>query len=227
MTIWHEAKTVPNILPASRLYFEDIEEIVKILRHDGKAQHVTFKIGKEFSDDIQDLPKIARRTTDLMITANGADYSARFSISRTISQWATIGLTREETWSDFRRLEEIFERRKLRWNTLLHSSVAVMRLVVLILGIMTGAASVLLLAHRHFGIVGEIAFLSIFVLQMILAAGLYRHSIIFMRNSWDHETAREDLRTRIIAGSVPALIGAVLGGGIALLGVYLRHKYWP
>jgi hypothetical protein len=227
MTISHEERPVPNILPAARLYLEDIEEIVKILRHNGKAQQVTFKIGRDSSDDIQDLPKIARRTIYFEIFANGPDYSAQFTIHRVITAWTTQGLTREQTWSDFRKLEAIFERRKLHWKSLLHRSPQAISIVGVILGLSLIVAVLLDLTGRSRGVVGEIVFQSIFILEMVLAAGLYRHSIVIMRNSWDHEAAREDLRTRIVAGAVPALIGAVLGGGIALLGVYLRHKYWP
>jgi hypothetical protein len=227
MTIWHEAKPVPNILPASRLYLEDIEEIVTILLHDGLGERVTFKIGKELCDDIKDLPKIARRTIDFEISVEGPKYSGRFIVNRVITYWGTRGLPREEAWSDFRKLEAVFERRKLHWKSLLHRTPQAMSLVGGLIGLSLIVAVFLDFTRRSRGVVGEIVFQSMFILQMALAAGLYRHSIVIMRDSWDHEAAREDLRTRIVAGSVPALIGAAIGFSGALLAVYLRHKYWP
>jgi hypothetical protein len=189
---------------------------------------ITFRVGRELCDDVKDLPMIARKTLDLEIKAKGQNYTARFGVNRFITQWTTTGLSREEAWIDFHNLEALFERRKLRWRTFFHSSPKALSFIWTIIALTLIVALVLEVVYRHdrLGTIGEIVFQSLMILQIALAAGFYRHSVVILRNSWDHEAAREDLRTRIIAGIVPALTGAVIGGGIALLGVYLRHKFW-
>jgi hypothetical protein len=237
MARWHEPKLVPTILPVSRLYLEDIEEIANILRNGSEAKDgtkITFRVGRELCDDVKDLPMIARKTLDLEIKAKGQNYTARFGVSRFITTWTTTGLSREEAWIDFHNLEALFERRKLRWRTFFHTSKEGIRLSLAV-GMLTAGVTVLLNVALLFKLIplGRWSYLLnviipiVLLLDIVLLSGLFRNGGVILRNSWDHEAAREDFRMKIIAGIVPALIGAVLGGGIALLGVYLRHKYWP
>jgi hypothetical protein len=238
MTIWREEKPVPTNLPAARLYFEDIEEIVSILSillragEKKEAERVEFRIGKELCDNVQDLRKMARRTTNLQVTVVGASHYALFGIYRTMTLWTT-NLSGEEAWSAFRRLEALFETRKLRWVSLLHRS----RGMFFVSGLIQGVAAGILIGlpiSLHRGprhplspvvIVGLI--ITALLVVLVITMGMLHHTVAILRNSWEHAAAREELRTKIVAGVIPALIGALFGIGGALLAVYLRHKYWP
>ena len=237
MTRWHEPKLVPTILPASRLYLEDVEEIANILRNGSEQKDgtkITFRVGKELCDDVKDLPFIARKTIDFEINAKGPRYTARFGINRIITQWTTTGLSREEAWIDFHNFEALFERRKLRWRTFFRSSKEVIKFIIEALLLISIAGAIISVAHL-FKLLpdGRLTYLNsivvpiTLVLIVLMAPGVFHHSIVIFRNSWDHEAAREDFRLKIVAGIVPALIGAALGFAGGLLTAYLKHKYWP
>ena len=227
MTRWREEKPVPTRLPAARLYFEDIEEIVGILLCAGEKTQVIFQIGNEFCDDIKDLRKIARRTTDLEVSVAGSHYDARFAVNRLITQWTTNGLSREEVWAAFRKLDALFEKRKLRWASLLHGSVMSVALLTFMLAL-TPFVFMEVVPSGHVPDLVRVIVLPITtILILAIYMGLRHHSIVILHNSWDYAAAQEELRARIVAASVPALIGALLGIGGTILGVYLRHKYWP
>ena len=172
---------------------------------------------------MRDLPKIARRTTDLEVLVVGEHYDARFSVNRLITQWTTNGLAREEAWAAFRKLEALFEKRKLRWASLLHSSVMVVALLTFILAMTPFVLTEVVPSGHVPDIVRLIVTPIATILILATYMGLRHHSIVILRNSWDQEAARDEFRAKIVAGVVPLIIGALL----TLLEEYLRHKYWP
>ena len=172
---------------------------------------------------MRDLPKIARRTTDLEVLVVGEHYDARFGVNRLITQWTTNGLAKEVAWAAFRKIEALFEKRKLRWASLLHSSVMVVALLTFILAMTPFVLTEVVPSGHVPDIVRLIVTPIATILILATYMGLRHHSIVILRNSWDQEAARDEFRAKIVAGVVPLIIGALL----TLLEEYLRHKYWP
>jgi len=237
VTIWRQENPVPTTLPAALLYLEDIEEIVRICRkllseaQDADQSPTTrFRIGKEFSDQVEDLPKIAQRTTDFSVELSVGKWkfpNVRFGVSKYSTQWTSEGLPKDRVWEAFRKLEALLEKRTLRWSNLLHSHGQWSNGIY-------GAATVILLFLFTFLFANKvslaarlIAFGAVAAPVLMLRTGLSHHSVVVLRNSWDQAAQREELKARMITGVVPAFIGAFLGIVGTILVAYLRHKYWP
>jgi hypothetical protein len=101
MTISSREKPVPTGLPSARLYLEDIAEIVRILveatrdREQNLGSPVdsrtTFRVGDRISDDIQDLPRMAKspKEFELWVSKDKINYQASFGVSQHHTQWTT------------------------------------------------------------------------------------------------------------------------------------------
>jgi hypothetical protein len=124
MTITRREKSVPIFLPAAKFYLDDIEEIVYILTEAGnqlevqpgrRGTEITFEVGDRLCDEVQDLPKIAKRSYkfQLKLASEQRGYSAFVSIAWWGCLWTTVGLPKEVAWSAFRKLEAVFNSRKL------------------------------------------------------------------------------------------------------------------
>jgi hypothetical protein len=240
MTITSRERPVPTHLPAARLYLEDIGEIVRILGEaaaereqelgfsgNDLVSRVKFFVGDVICDDIQDLPRIAKRPKEfeLQVAKEKLRYEATFGVNEFNTQWTSYGLKKEEALVVYNDLMALFERRKLRWADLLHSH---KRISYWIYGFIGGALYVLLLGlpflHLlHHATLEVTAFVVVGLLFTALRAGLKQHSIVILRNSWDQAALREDRNSKILIGAVTTTIGAVLG----ILGYYLKRKYWP
>ncbi len=232
MTISSREKEVPNRLPAARLYLDDVEEIrtiildaaaCRVLRPEiDPAQReieTKFYIGNQVCTEIEDLPKIKKRTRDFEMRLSAPDgFSARFGVSGYSIQWTTSGLTKADTWRAFHKLETVFERRKIRWRNLLPQN-PVSILVVL--------WSFLMLALSVFGSsIGRIVNkISLAILALIVPLGVFltRHGEVTLRYSWEQAAQREDRNTKIVIAGVSALIAFLLG----VASLALKHKYWP
>lgn len=113
---------------------DDIEEIVRILREliesrkiNPSAEDPEIKVnfstrGKE-CDDVQDLPKIAKSNRELSISVTKGDWpQTSLRLHPWFGTfWRSSGLTREDTWYAFHKLEAVFQKRKRHWSTLVRS----------------------------------------------------------------------------------------------------------
>ncbi len=243
MTISRQEKPVPTRLPAARLYLDDIEDIVRILSEADQSREaksngfdkdapikVQFQIGNQMCDEVQDLPKIAKNSPsfELQVSRGRFGLSARLGVSRYGTQWTTYGLTKDEAWTTFRRLEALFESRRLPWTHLLHSHFTGFLLIhgfmlsLLCVSFMFLPAS---LAGRlpHSTAVAVVAmFVTAAIVAIALWVGLRRHSIVILRYSWDHAALREDTKTKLIIAGASSIITF----GLTFLGMYLKHKFW-
>lgn len=126
MAIWtKEQDILLSGFPPARLFVDDIEEIVRIFRElveshpiDPRSTTKNPKIKVLFStpgeecDDIQDLPKIAKRCRELTIEVSRGDFlSTSLLIHPTFTLLDSSGLTKEEKWSASRKLQPIFNKR--------------------------------------------------------------------------------------------------------------------
>jgi hypothetical protein len=235
MTISSREKEVPTLLPAARLYLDDIEPIrttildARQLADDSQVE-TKFYVGDQVCTDIQELPKIGKRSRDfeMRFTQQGG-FSARFGVSSRATQWTTAGLPKAETWKAFHRLEVIFDRRKIRWRNLLPRDPNLLSfvgycLVMLLLAdvLRRGEVTSYHLGSTSFEVVMWSIVLSV-VLIVLAPILLLRHSVVIFRNSWDDTERREDRNTKILIAVVSALIAFVL----SIVSIALKDKYWP
>ena len=244
MTIYSREKEVPTKLPAARLYLDDIEEIREAILGAAASRErrseidptqvkveTTFYIGDQVCTEVQDLPKIKKRTRDFEMRLSAPDgFSARVGVSWYATQWTTEGLTKADTWRAYHKLETIFERRKIRWRNLLPGDagslafllVECFLVLVLLLGYRTGKI-IYKLAPTHLELASYLLALAIVALITPAAFFLMRHDTVILRYSWDQAAQREDRNTKILIGAVSALIAFLLG--IATMA--LKGRYWP
>jgi hypothetical protein len=238
VTIRTEEPEVPSEFPPTRLFLDDIEEIVRILREfletrkmDSRSTvedlklKVRFSTGGKQCDDILDLPKIAKSNRELSISITKGDWpqtSLRFH-PWFGTFWRSSGLTKEDTWSAFHKLQTVFQKRTRGWSALFRSLPS-----WLVWFLWTVAVSLLpllrfplykLMPHRAAYAIVLLSYGTIITAAVIGA----RHTTLVLRHSWDPPPIRQYVKDKLI----PVIIGALLGIGGTILAMYLRHKFWP
>jgi len=219
-----EENTPSEFLPA-RLFLDDIEEIVGILRElvesqksklDEPATKVTFSVSGSECDDLQDLPKIAKPYRALDIEVERGWFSTRLSFYFFFNSWRSYGLTREATLTAYHKLEPIFKKRKRHWATFA-------RTVPWWFWVLVGAGSDALLHLTHVAtstFKSHIPLVAIYLLAFIVGA---RHTSVVLRHSWEPSPFFVYLKDKII----PLIAGALLGIFGTLLTGYLKRRFWP
>jgi hypothetical protein len=238
MAIRTTEKDVPTEFPPARLFLDDIGEIIRILFELVQSQRlillpneeeprieVVLSTGDEECDDVQDLPKIAKSNRNLSIEVRRGNW---VSTSLTTAPWSRTrwwksGFTNENTWSAYRKLESLFNKRKLRWRAWVHPLPSWLSLGIFTIGpVALLALGILLLKFMPRAAVETVLLL---FLGALITAGVtsFRHATLTLRNSWDPSPFSLYLKDKII----PVIVGAVAGALLTLLGLYLKHKYWP
>ncbi len=253
MTIRTKEPEVPSEFPPARLFLDDIEEIVRILvdanEKKQKSTHpdkdaqikVTLTIEDQVCDEVEELPKIAKKTFDLTVKVEVQkslpETSLRFR--RYGTSMGSIGFTTEEKLSIYHKLAPIFERRNLRWATVIHSHPtwsgniygAAGAALLMLLGI---SLSVLLFGKggtittylsRHEATAWSLAAAVPILATLVIAlkSANQRHSVIILRHSSEPSPLRQELLQKIPVAAITAVLTFLL----TLLGFYLKHKYWP
>src|SRR5262249_9038006 len=129
MTIRTKEARVETDLPPAKLYLDDIAEIVHIFSHalpnkqdstGGVASIVTkFDVGAKQCDDIEELPKIAKKTTHFELEVSRGSKDASLSVTRYGASWSALFLDRTASWEMARKLEAVFEQRQRRVRKLI------------------------------------------------------------------------------------------------------------
>ena len=240
MTVRTIEADVPSEFPPARLFLDDIEEIVRILveaieggkevpnrpGQNAKTQ-VTFTIKDQECDDVQELPKIAPRTTRLSIAVAAQDWlpSATLGFSRLSASLSLYGFTRERKLSIYHSLSPVFKRRK-RWSaTLAHPlRVLALTLLALLILIMIVVLFTLPSLSHTLRMLGDIVMgLLAVAVAAAAVATTWDRSIIILRPS----SERSALRQEMVSRALPVAIGCVLTFLLTVLGMYIKHKYWP
>jgi hypothetical protein len=216
----------PSEFPPARLFLDDIEEIVGILRElvgsqkskvDDPAVKVTFSVSGSECDDLRDLPKIAKpyRALDIEVERG---WLGRTSLTFYFFSafWRSYGLTREATLPAYHRLEPIFKKRKRHWATFART--VPWWVWVLVIGAVDLLLHVTHVMTTTFN--SHIPFIVICVLAFITGA---RHTSVVLRYSWEPSPFFVYLKDKII----PLIAGALLGIFGTLLTGYIKHRYWP
>jgi hypothetical protein len=240
MTIRVKADEVPTELPPARLYLDDVEEIVRVLKqacsrnHESDARQagadgslsLTLQVGRKVCDEVSELPKIARKTTNLSIEVReGQRWSNRATVdlSRYATRITTYGFTRGEHFEVFGHLLVVFRARRHPWNALVHYGFGFSILVASV----ALQVALPILAVRPFqnrALLPNLAVgMALIAVALAIAAALFHHSVVILRPSSEPSSFRQDIGPKIIVAAVSSIIGA----GLTLLTMYLKHKYWP
>ncbi len=190
VTIRTKEPEVPSEFPPSRLFLDDIEEIVRTLvdankkpdflapqDEDAKIK-VTFTIKDQACDEVEELPKIANKTTELSILLEWETGLIANSLTfhREGTFLSTFSLAEEGHLRLFHKLTPIFKRRNLWLRTLVWSHrtffIGMLSVVVATMPVVT------IMLGKHIPLTPTIAAALLFVSMITtLAATAFRHSI--------------------------------------------------
>jgi hypothetical protein len=234
VTIRTKEADVPGEFPPARLFLDDIEEIVRILvdaietreeslthKNDAKAT-VTLTIKDQVCDEVQELTKIARKTFDLTINvdAQGRLPDTYLSFDRDRTHLGAIGFTREEKLGLYHTLAPIFKRRNLWLATLVHSRKWLFLTVLFSSGL---ANALLFMSNKTPRMLTHLISLLSIAAAAAFLANIFHHSTIVLRHSSKPSPLRQELLQKIPV----AAISSVLTFLFTMLGLYVKHKYWP
>ncbi len=230
-------------LPPAKLYLDDIEQIIRILTEAlGTVQDSTggvepvellFQIHDHTTNDIDDLSKIhPDHTNDFYMEVTQArGTKASVAITKSYAGWYAFGLTTNDDWGLFHKLEALFETRTRRWKKLLHAHSKVSNWIYgatsALLFVALGSLAVLGFVPRiptWFPWTPLVLFIVILAALVIsLRVGLSSHSIVIFRNRADHASQGQEQVVKTVLEVSKLVISFLLG----VLTLYLKHKYWP
>jgi hypothetical protein len=231
VTIQRKPKDVPTELPPARLYLGDIEQVVQIFLDAEKADRVrspipeyveearsepktTFTIRDYICNSVEELPKIASKTRQLVIEVSRYSFSAKLDVDTWTTRWHSYSITPEEQLFVHHRLKALFEEKRILWRT---AARALPWWVVSIFGFVW---SPLILEAKPS--VHPFAFsliLAIFVLWVFAVSAQFLHTTVILKHRHEHSARRWDTAWKII----PPILTFCLG----MLTLYLAHKIWP
>jgi hypothetical protein len=237
MTIKTKEPDLPTEFPPARLFLDDIEEIVRILVDSNKNSHPSgshdenaklraeFTVKDQVCNEVEELHKIAKKTTELLIRL---EWETGFTASTLIfyrngTLLSSYFLEREGHLSLFHKLAPIFRRRNLWFRTLVHSRPALFpALVVLWLSTIITWLIFTLNKRTPPILAAATVALMIPILITFLAARIH-HTTIIMRHSSEPSALRQELLHKFPLVAISSVLTFLL----TLLGLYLKHKYWP
>ncbi len=127
-------------MPAARLYLDDIERIIQIFVEAEKerseelripGRHEPAEVFSQVQDQttIQDLARIHPDfTNDFYVEVRkSVGFNGHVRITSSNTTWYDYGLTDNEEWGMFHKLEALLGARKLSWKSLLHARARLIR----------------------------------------------------------------------------------------------------
>jgi hypothetical protein len=233
---------VPTDLPRARLYLDDVAEIVRILdealtdpnrSHDLQLKRELTVDETKLTDDVNDLPKIAKSTRDFIIKASrGYQFTARLRIGQFRPSLTTYGLNYPEQLAVFHRVEEIFSARRLFWQNLSQgfidatwSSLWSLALFVICPMVFVGLVARLLekVLSLSFRWAVGIPTVLIAVALIVVMASYFRSSTVIFSNFSEQAAARRGSTVKFLVETAKMIVVFLLG----LLSYYLAHRFWP
>jgi len=138
MAIYARETKVSTNFPAACLYLDDVAEIQKIIldvvasrrllkpgkdltKPPDREIETEFYVGDRFCTEIQDLPKMGKRTSDfeIRVAALDDDFTAILGMGTDGIEWSTTNLSKADEREVVRQIETVFKRRKGRNRRLL------------------------------------------------------------------------------------------------------------
>lgn len=236
MTIHRLKQPVPEELPPAKLYIDDLEEILRVVRRamvanvDGyDVKYQSLRVGDMDCDEIEDLTKLEKRSTrEFVFAMKQGECTFYLSLGRS-TVWRCSGFSHEEEWLLYHELEDIFRPRRYRWrvfcrellgfkNVVLYPILFLIALSVLIAWLEPNQR---LQAHEPLRIYTAIALTLLAGLPVLY--GVIQNSTIVLERFSAHAAARRALGEKLIPDALKILIGFAFG----LLADYLKHRWWP
>ena len=237
MTIRTKPPGIPDRFLPARLFLDDLEEVVAVLKDEvekarpgSEPSQVTFEVNDRACDALEELREITPKATNLSIRVCGDEWpAAALTVDKWSSRLELMGFSDEKHLSLYHRLTPIFNRRN-RWLPSQFLSRKIGSIISMTL-------AVTLAVNLPVYLVGALQLklsAADLIMSTIAAGGLVtvafmwaitaKHTTIFFRRSSERDARRQELLTGKL---LPAAIGSILTFGLTLLGMYLKHKYWP
>jgi hypothetical protein len=237
VTIRTKEPDAPNEFPPARLFLDDIEEIVRVLVEAAKKRDqndedakisVTLTIKDQVCDDVQELPKIAKRTTELVVKVEKRQWSeTSLAFARYGTSLRYFAVTGQEKLSIYHNLAPIFKRRNL-WSATLFRSHRTLLMTLFYLLVLAQIPAIIFKLNKHTSptlatVISDVAFPIAITIGIAGLVTSFHHSIIILRHSSEPSPLRQELLQKIPVAAITSVLTFLL----TVLGFYLKHKYWP
>jgi hypothetical protein len=229
VTIRTKEAEPPTKFPPARLFLEDIDEIVRILVEasatqrpsDGDKPKVTLTTKGQVCDTVQELPKIAKKTIDLSVEVETQKWSrASVKFYRYGTYLEFYGVSTSEKLIIFHKLEPIFRRRN-RWLAALVIPFS-RSIVTLVMLLALASVALIFIPVKHAPPHYVFSLLTLAIASAFLIIGGH-HGIVILRHSSEPSPLRQELLSKIPLVFISSILTFIL----TLIGMYLKHKYWP
>jgi hypothetical protein len=229
MTIRITDPEVPRALPVARLYLDDIEQIINVLSSaERKARHSepeahdqpspSFQVGNRCTHEIEDLPKITKRTSDFTLRLGRPNLELVFQVDDRGLRWWSAGLTHADAWETFHKLEAIIKPKSSAGSGRARGA------TILAATVIAGFLATKLSPRANADTAGLVAAVSVLILSILITERLLGPaSSVVLRYSYDQAARREERNSKLLF----AVLGWALGIATTLLGIYVKHKFWP
>lgn len=203
--------SIPSTLPPAKLYLDDITEILQILTDSSPDYQATFVAGQTKCDTLDDLKELRGRATHFVmnISSPRKHQTLELTPSATRIHIDEIG-DQLLAWSKYVNVAAIFERRKLRLKSVVHSMAPAFLAGLSLLALTVWAfapraarpLSIDELTHLATGII-----LAAVVVYYFVSS----HSVVYLRYPQRVGIGRwlEDHKPEIIVAVISVLLGAI------------------
>jgi len=233
VTIRTKKADLPTEFPPARLFLDDVEEIVRTLIDASKSSQgheeekiiLKFAIKDQVCDEVEELPKIAKKTIDLSIQLNWEEtglLACTLTFSRNTSTLFSFG-SEEEHLTLFHKLAPIFKRRNLWVATLARSYPNLFGALTFLLCCCAAFPLLILLGKQIPSMRAILIGLPSAAIIISVLSTSSHHNTIILRPSSEPSPLRQGLLQKILL----VVITSVLTFLLTMLGFYLKHKYWP
>ena len=229
MAIRRKEMQIPEGFPPAKLYLDDLREIIEIFRQSIKyktsewntdSERLVFECDDKTCETLEDLQTVGGKTVNFVLRTSLQGVEHTLAVHPAHVFWRFYGLTIEGGWDTYRKLAAVFKSKCDRWKAAFCSiplwvpSLAGLPLSLALLFILKKLMPANLAAVLDFGL--------ILLFMGFWAVAYFRPTVVFLRPSTESSRFRE-----LIKRGAPQIIAALIGASATLLGLYLRHKFWP
>jgi hypothetical protein len=238
VTVRTREPDLPSEFPPARLFLDDIEEIVRTLvdankdlnpsgRRSGDDKlKVELTIKDQVCDAVEDLPKIAKKATELWISLEWESgfTACTLTFQKGLTFLSSFYLDREGHLGLYHKLTPIFNRRK-RWlaRFVLENERRFLTLAFITNLIASLALFALLRHYFSTGAAVVVVLVEITVFFFLTFAFQPAYNQIILHRWAEHHTQRQEKKWKLI----PVVVSSILGFIVGLLTSYVKCKYWP
>jgi hypothetical protein len=202
--------SIPTNLPPAKLYLDDIQEIFRILTDSDPDCEASFIAGQSKCDSLDDLKEMRGRTTYFVMNISSPRKHQTLELTPSVTRLHIDELGDQlVAWSKYVNVAAVFEKRKLRLKSVVHSLapllIAAMCLLAFALWMVPHAAKPVSIDETNRLVTG------IFLAAAVIYYFISSHSIVYLRYPHRVGFGRwvEDHKPEMIIGVVCILAGAI------------------